>query len=98
MKPRVRCRVLVVLAPLAVLVTILAAFDGAWLLAALGAVTTASSVVNLRDARRRGMSWNGPKTFRELRDAQAQSRDASGPSPIGRRLAFRQQAAYRRLG
>jgi hypothetical protein len=77
MKPRVAYRLSAVLAPLAALLTLLAALNGAWLPTACAAVACAGGLVNLREARRRGMSWNGPRTFRELREVQARSREAS---------------------
>ena len=59
MKPRAAYRVAAVLAPLAGLMTVLAALDGMWLLAACGAIATTSGLSNILSARRRGISWKG---------------------------------------
>jgi hypothetical protein len=71
MKPRLAYRLTVCLLPLAAVMVILGLLDGAWLVVACGAIAAAGALVNLRAARRRGINWNGPKTFRELRERQA---------------------------
>jgi hypothetical protein len=75
MKPHLAYRATVVLVPLGALVTVLGAVDGNWLAVASGALITVSGVVNLGAARRRGIGWHGPKTFRELRAIDAKRRE-----------------------
>jgi len=78
MKPRAAYRLSVVSIPVGIVLAVLTAFDGSWLLVPEGVLVGAVGAVNLVNARRRGISWNGPKTFRELRALEAQrSRDQS---------------------
>jgi membrane-bound ClpP family serine protease len=75
MKPHVAYRAAVVLIPLGVLLMVLEALLGSWLGVGTAAVLTAGGVVNLLAARRRGIGWHGPKTFRELRAMEAERRE-----------------------
>jgi hypothetical protein len=66
MKPRAAYRAAVVLAGLGAVLTILAALDKLWLVTACGVLSMISGLLNVRNARRRGIGWDGPRTFREL--------------------------------
>ncbi|WP_147447565.1 hypothetical protein [Solirubrobacter pauli] len=68
------------LAPIVILFTVLAAVDGLWLGALSGLLVTVSGVTSLRSARRRGISWNWPRSWRELREYES----PSTPAPSAR--------------
>jgi uncharacterized membrane protein YdjX (TVP38/TMEM64 family) len=75
MKPHLAYRSAVALIPLGVLLLVLGALLGNWLGVASGTLATISGVVNLLAARRRGIGWHGPKTFRELRAMEDERRE-----------------------
>lgn len=77
MRPRTGYRVGVVCVPLMLVLLVLALVEGLWLLAVVAALGIATMLVNLRQARRIGMHWNGPKTFRELRELQREHKNGA---------------------
>ncbi|HWK25601.1 MAG TPA: hypothetical protein VNS09_03510 [Solirubrobacter sp.] len=70
MKPRIAYRLAVLMIPVAAALTIAAAVAGLWWVIPLGLLMGLNGVVNVRNARRRGAGWNGPATFRELRELE----------------------------
>jgi hypothetical protein len=75
MKPRTAYRAAVVLAGVGAVLTVLAAMGGMWLLAVCGVLSVSSGLVNVRNARRRGIGWHGPRTFRGLREMEGAERN-----------------------
>jgi hypothetical protein len=74
MRPHHVYRGTLVLIPLGAVLTAFSAVSGGWLGVVNGAIVTLCGVVNLVMQRRRGYSWQGPKTFRELRAMEAERR------------------------
>jgi hypothetical protein len=68
--PRTAYRLASVLGPLAFAAALLAAIGGMWLFAAVMAISGVGMFVNRRAMRRRGIDWNGPTTYSELRRRQ----------------------------
>jgi hypothetical protein len=70
MRPRTKDRATVILLPLAGIVAVVGAVTGNWLETAAMVLVELNGVLSLRAMRRRGIDWNGPTTFRELRECQ----------------------------
>src|SRR4051794_39843483 len=95
MKPRAAYRVAAVSVAVGAVLTVLAAFDGSWLLVLMGVLVVATGLVNLLNARRRGITWEGPKTFRELRaleEQRAAERSDDQPPPRDTRSSGTQRS------
>ncbi len=68
MRPRTRYRLACILVPAAVIMAVVGALAGTWLVVAGMALVAVGTVFNLRAMRRRGIDWHGPTTYRELRE------------------------------
>jgi hypothetical protein len=75
MRPRTTYRLTCALVPAAVLMAVVGALSGTWLLVATMAIVAVGAVFNLRAMRRRGIDWHGPTTYRELRRRQRAASD-----------------------
>ena len=75
MRPHHAYRAAAILSPLGALLIVGGALLGNWLAVANGALAMGCGVVNLVAARRQGIGWHGPKTFRELRAMEAKRRE-----------------------
>jgi hypothetical protein len=74
-KPHLAYRATVALIPLGVLLAVAAALMSNWLGVASGVVILVTGVLHVLVARRRGIGWQGPRTFRELRAMEAKRRE-----------------------
>lgn len=66
MRPRTGYRVGVIALPIAAVFLVAELVTGAWLRALVAAIAITGTAYNLVQARRIGVNWHGPATFREL--------------------------------
>jgi predicted branched-subunit amino acid permease len=66
--PRARYRAACLLLAVALALAVVAALNSMWLLVAAMLVVALGAMLTRRDLRRRGVDWDGPASYRELRE------------------------------
>ncbi len=78
--PRTAYRVTTIVVPVALTAALLAVLTGTWLFAISMGLAAFGCIANRREMRRRGIDWDGPVSYRELRERQAERRRAATAS------------------